>query len=131
MFETEFHFEDDKLVRDTPMPGVPGTYKSDVIMTKDVFIKCYQEWIEDKKDNTITFKRYMFLGRPGLWKLFKQPILQRMNRDTTPVVEKCMFGSRLGYIVNMSEGSIGSNSCNTAKRILDGYFIENEIEWYE
>ena len=133
MFETEFHFEDDKLVRDTPMPGVPGTYKSDIIMTKDVFIKCYQEWIANKenKDNTITFERYMFIGRPGLWKEVKNPILQKMDRDTTPIVEKCMFGSKLGYIVNVPEESLGGDGCYRAKRMLDDYFIENEIDWRE
>ena len=44
-----FRVEDDYLVKDFEIEsnGAYTTCKTEVVMTKDVFIECYNKWIKD------------------------------------------------------------------------------------
>ena len=47
----EFSFDDDKLYRLTPfLECGPDYYKKELVLTKEVFIKCYNKWIKEQKD---------------------------------------------------------------------------------
>lgn len=49
-FETEFEVTDDAVIKYTPVPGLgENTYKSEVVMTKEVFQECYKKWIKPEQ----------------------------------------------------------------------------------
>jgi len=49
-FKTEFEVKDDVVIKYTPVPGAgENIYKSEVIMTKEVFQECYKKWIEPQE----------------------------------------------------------------------------------
>jgi len=42
-----FEVKDDVVIRHTPMHGFGKyTYKTEVVMTKEIFQECYEKWIE-------------------------------------------------------------------------------------
>ena len=42
-----FRVEDDVVIKETPVPEIgKGFYKSEVVMTKDIFQECYKKWVE-------------------------------------------------------------------------------------
>lgn len=42
-----FYIENDKLVRYIPHPELgEHVYRTDVIITKEMFIECYEKWIK-------------------------------------------------------------------------------------
>lgn len=46
-----WHFEDDKLYKDTPVQYSSSVYRRQLVMTKDMFRECYIRWIlEGQKD---------------------------------------------------------------------------------
>ncbi len=47
--EQKFEFDDDRLYRLTCV--APGTYRKECIITKDMFVKCYNEWIKGIEDD--------------------------------------------------------------------------------
>lgn len=50
MSKIHFEIEDNAVVKYTPMPELgENTYKAEVVMTKDIFKKCYKKWVEPQK----------------------------------------------------------------------------------
>lgn len=46
-----FYIENDKLVRYIPHPELgEHVYRTDVIITKEMFIECYEKWIKAQCD---------------------------------------------------------------------------------
>lgn len=41
-----FEIEGDVLVKYTPIPERENAYKTEIVMTKDIFQECYRKWIE-------------------------------------------------------------------------------------
>ena len=51
MGEQELRFIDDKLYVYTPLPTISeGIYKTELIMTKEIFQECYKKWIIGKEN---------------------------------------------------------------------------------
>ena len=47
MYEEELKFVDDKLYVYTPIPQYgDGIYKTQLVMTKEIFQECYEKWIK-------------------------------------------------------------------------------------
>ena len=47
-----FEVEDDVVIRHTPMPEIgENIYKTEVVMTKDIFRECYKKWIESQEND--------------------------------------------------------------------------------
>lgn len=47
MSEIYFEVEDDVVIKYTPMPEIgESTYKTEVVMTKEIFQECYKRWIK-------------------------------------------------------------------------------------
>ena len=47
MSKIYFEVEDDVVIKYTPMPEAEeNTYKTEVVMTKEIFQECYKKWIE-------------------------------------------------------------------------------------
>ncbi len=47
MNEIFFNIVDDVVIKDTPMPEVgENIYKTEIVMTKEIFQECYKKWIE-------------------------------------------------------------------------------------
>ena len=45
-----FEVEDDAVIKYTPMPEVgENTYKTEVVMTKEIFQECYKKWVESQE----------------------------------------------------------------------------------
>lgn len=45
-----FEVDDDVVIKNTPMPEVgENIYKSEVVMTKEIFQECYKKWIEPRE----------------------------------------------------------------------------------
>jgi len=50
MEETKLKFIDDKLYVCTPSPQYgAGVYKTQLVMTKEIFQECYKKWIEPQE----------------------------------------------------------------------------------
>ena len=51
MSKIYFEVEDDVVIKYTPMSIMMGedTYKTEVVMTKEIFQECYKRWIEPQK----------------------------------------------------------------------------------
>lgn len=51
MSEIYFEVEDDVVIKYTPMSIMMGehTYKSEVVMTKEIFQECYKKWVEPQE----------------------------------------------------------------------------------
>ena len=50
MSQLYFEVEDDVVIKYTPMPEIgENTYKSEVVMTKEIFQECYKKWIEPQE----------------------------------------------------------------------------------
>ena len=50
MNEQELRFIDDKLYVYTPLPQFgEGIYKTELVMTKEIFQECYKKWIEPQE----------------------------------------------------------------------------------
>ena len=50
MTEPYFGVNDDAVIKVTPMPEVGEyIYKTEVVMTKDIFKECYKKWIEPRE----------------------------------------------------------------------------------
>ncbi len=44
-----FEVEDNVVIKYTPMPEIgENTYKTEVVMTKEIFQECYKRWIESQ-----------------------------------------------------------------------------------
>jgi hypothetical protein len=45
-----FEVNDDVVIKYTPMSVMMGenTYKAEIVMTKEIFQKCYKKWVESK-----------------------------------------------------------------------------------
>ena len=42
-----FGVEDDVVVKHTPMPEMgENCYKTEIVMTKEIFQECYKKWVE-------------------------------------------------------------------------------------
>lgn len=50
--EAQFEFREDELIRLTPIPGYRHTYRNEVVIDKDTFIKCYNKWILENDEIT-------------------------------------------------------------------------------
>ena len=45
-----FEVKDDVVIKYTPMPEAGEyTYKTEVVMTKEIFQECYKKWIETQE----------------------------------------------------------------------------------
>ena len=45
-----FEIEDDVVIRYTPMSEIgKDIYKTEVVMTKDIFQECYKRWVEPQE----------------------------------------------------------------------------------
>ena len=45
-----FEVEDDVVIKYTPMPEVgENIYKTEVVMTKEIFQECYKKWVEPQE----------------------------------------------------------------------------------
>jgi hypothetical protein len=45
-----FEVNDDVVIKNTPMPEVGKIiYKTEVVITKEIFQECYKKWIEPKE----------------------------------------------------------------------------------
>jgi hypothetical protein len=50
MSKIYFEIEDDVVIRNTPMPQIgENIYKTEVVMTKEIFQECYKKWIESQE----------------------------------------------------------------------------------
>jgi hypothetical protein len=51
MSKVKFEVEDNAVIRYTPMPKIgENTYKTEVVMTKEIFQECYKKWIESQEE---------------------------------------------------------------------------------
>lgn len=48
MSKIYFEVEGDIVIKYTPIPGMDNAYKTEVVMTKDAFRKCYEKWIKQE-----------------------------------------------------------------------------------
>ena len=45
-----FEVEDNGLIKHTPMPEIgENTYKTEVVITKEIFQECYKKWVEPQE----------------------------------------------------------------------------------
>ena len=45
-----FEVKDDVVIKNTPMYEVrENTYKTEVVMTKEIFQECYKKWVEPQE----------------------------------------------------------------------------------
>ena len=52
MSKIYFKVEDDVVIKHTPMPEIgENTYKTEVVMTKEIFQECYKKWIESQESD--------------------------------------------------------------------------------
>ena len=52
MGEIYFEVEDDVVIKYTPMPEIgKNFYKTEVVMTKEIFQECYKKWIESQEND--------------------------------------------------------------------------------
>ncbi len=50
MTKIYFEVEDDVVIKHTPMLGIgENIYKTEVVITKEIFQECYKKWIEPQK----------------------------------------------------------------------------------
>lgn len=50
MSEIYFEVTDDGVIKHTPMPEIgKNIYKTEVVMTKEIFQECYKKWIEPQE----------------------------------------------------------------------------------
>lgn len=50
--ETYFEIQDDVLIKNTPVPNIGNNIiRQEIVIDKETFIKCYEEWIEKEKPN--------------------------------------------------------------------------------
>jgi hypothetical protein len=47
MSKIYFEVEDDVVIKHTPMPR--NIYKTEVVMTKEIFQECYKKWVEPQE----------------------------------------------------------------------------------
>jgi hypothetical protein len=48
-----FEIDGDNLIKYTPMPEIgENTYKTDIVMTKEIFKECYKKWV-DKSESEV------------------------------------------------------------------------------
>lgn len=51
MYEEELKFVDGKLYVYTPIPQYgDGIYKTQLVMTKEIFQECYEKWIKPQEE---------------------------------------------------------------------------------
>lgn len=51
MNKIHFEINGDSVIKYTPMPEIyENTYKTDIVMTKEIFQECYKKWIEKKEE---------------------------------------------------------------------------------
>ena len=54
MIKEELKFVDDKLLVYTPIPQYgDGIYKTQLVMTKEIFQECYKKWIEPQESEKV------------------------------------------------------------------------------
>ena len=45
-----FDVEDDVVIKHTPMPEIgENIYKTEIVMTKEIFQECYKKWVESQE----------------------------------------------------------------------------------
>ena len=49
MSEIEFEIVDDAVIKYTPMPEGKDIYKTEVVITKEIFQECYKRWVEPQE----------------------------------------------------------------------------------
>ena len=50
MSEIYFEVEGDVVIKYTPMTEIAeNTYKTDVVLTKEIFQECYKKWVEPQE----------------------------------------------------------------------------------
>lgn len=50
MNEIYFELKDDVVIKNTPVPEVgENIYKSEVVMTKEIFQECYKKWVKPQE----------------------------------------------------------------------------------
>jgi len=50
MVNISFKVEGDVVIKYTPMPEIgENTYKTDVVLTKEIFQECYKKWVEPQE----------------------------------------------------------------------------------
>ena len=53
MINEELRFENDKLYHYVPLPQYgEGIAKKELVMTKEVFIECYNKWIKEQNNES-------------------------------------------------------------------------------
>lgn len=51
MSEIHFEVQGDTVVKYTPIPEAgENVYKTEVVMTKEIFQECYKKWVEPQED---------------------------------------------------------------------------------
>ena len=59
MNEIYFRVVDDIVIKYTPMPEIgENTYKTEIVMTKEIFQECYKKWVEPQKKQCADCKHY-------------------------------------------------------------------------
>ena len=54
MNKIHFEVEGDVVVKYTPIPEVgENTYKTEVVMTKEIFNECYKKWVESQESEEV------------------------------------------------------------------------------
>jgi hypothetical protein len=52
MSKLYFEVKDDVVTKHTPIPEIgENIYKTEVVMTKDIFQQCYKKWIESQEND--------------------------------------------------------------------------------
>lgn len=47
-----FDIEDNVLIKNIPMPDIGNNiYRQEIVIDKDTFVKCYEEWIVKEREN--------------------------------------------------------------------------------
>lgn len=50
MSEIYFEVEDNVVIKNIPMPEIgENIYKTEIVMTKEIFQECYKKWIESSE----------------------------------------------------------------------------------
>ena len=50
MNEIYFELNDDVVIKNTPVSQVgDNIYKTEVVMTKEIFLECYKRWVESQE----------------------------------------------------------------------------------
>lgn len=90
-----FEVEDDVVMKYTPMPEIgENTYKTEVVMTKEIFQECYKRWVEQQEVGKVrgNMEKYVITAEINLKKIITESreVAQALNEfaDNLERIEK-------------------------------------------